>query len=335
MVSRKKLIEYTLCNNAQLTSLDALGLTSDVEKIDLKDCALLADISFVKQLPKLQYLTIENCPCLTDLAVLNDVPSLIKLRLYAMPDLSILDTLKHNTQTIHLQVVQDYRMFSGFHQKKTNLLYVYIHAASVENLKPIVSFPNVVQLRFDYCSKLSDISDLANCKNLNEVQFTNCEILEYTAPLAQLNNLRSLRILYCPRIKYLNEVLSIKTLEELVVVRCDLIQELIFQPGNQLIDMRLQDNRQLSKLTNLHLLTKLKYLMLEQCDSFVDFDALAMIENLEELNMFYLLNLRSKTFTQKLKKLNVLRIWDYKHKMNFQDGVKTIWPNNDFIPFPL
>lgn len=294
-----------MCNNDQLTSLDALGLTSDVEKIDLKDCALLADISFVKQLPKLQYLTIENCPCLTDLDVLNDVPSLIKLRLYAIPDLSILDTLKHNTQTIHLQVVQDYRMFSGFHQKKPNLLYVYIHAASVENLKPIVSLSNVVQLRFDYCSKLNDISDLANCKSLNEVQFTNCEILEYTAPLAQLNNLRSLRILYCPRIKYLNEVLSIKTLEELVVVRCDLIQELIFQPYNQLIDLRLQDNRQLSKLTNLHLLSKLKYLILEQCDSFVEFDALAKIENLEELNMFYLLNLRSKAFakTQKTKRI--------------------------------
>jgi hypothetical protein len=334
-VSRKKLIEYALCNNVQLTSLDALGLTPDVEKIDLKDCALLADISFIKQLPKLQYLTIENCPCLTDLAVLTEVSSLLKLRLYAMPDLEILGTLQDNTQTIHLQVVQDYRMFSGFHEKKPNLLYVYIHAASVENLKPIVSLRNVVQLRFDYCSKLSDIRDLVNCKSLNEVQFTNCEILESTAPLAQLNNLRSLRILYCPRIKYLNEVLAIKTLEEFELVRCDLIQELEFQPDNQLIDLRLQDNRQLSKLTNLHLLTKLKYLMLEQCDSFVEYDALALIENLEELNLFYLLNLRSKAFTQKLKKLNVLRIWDYKHKMNFQDGVKTIWPNNDFIPFPL
>jgi hypothetical protein len=330
MLARKKRIEFELSNRPDINSLCAIDIPANVEKIIITDCIALTDLSALSNLANLQYITINNCPNLIDLKPITAISSLIKLRIFGAPNLDMLHSLKHETREIYLQLVQSHAMFSGFHQKKEDTLYVYIQVEKLGDLLPITSLATLKRLRFDYCNELQNIEELAHCIGLSELQFSYCPNLVDCSPVAKLKNLHSLRLLFCPKIETIDPALEVQSLKELELVRCDAIKEIRFQPVNQLIDLRLHDNRQLSKLIHLEYLAQLRFLMLEHCDAFYDYSTFSVLQRLEELHLFYAKNLKSKAFIKKLKNLKILRIQVYKYKWTYHNTLKTIYINKDY-----
>jgi hypothetical protein len=73
--------------------------------------------------------------------------------------------------------------------------------------------------------------------------------------------------------------------------------------------LRLNSNRKLQDIKGLHNLIKIKFLQIEDCNLFSQFENISLLKTLEKLELMYNKKLKSLTFIAVLDKLKSLRVW--------------------------
>ena len=299
-----------------ITNLNGLLVVPHLEKITLRNCPNLKDISAVNHLKNLKYLTIENCNRISDLSPINALQNLVRLHCSGFPDLKLLKTLKGNTAIKQLDLLQDRKWFTGFLDTNTISLYIYFKAAKVTDLKPIASLQNVLNIGFYYCSALISIDSLVVYPNLKQLIFCHCNNLENIVKLSQLKNLNCIKFYDCNKLKTIDAILKIKNLKALYLEDCNEIRELNFKKDNSLQKLELHALQNLKKVNHLTFLRNLKLLILEDCNSFNHFNEISLLTNLEELGLFLNKETIHEDYSKIFPKLKKLNIWHQGGRLN-------------------
>ena len=131
--------EIVIDSVVDVFSLDGISSVAFIEKLVIKDCKNLHDISILKKFQELRFLEIENCPNIKDFSPLNQIKKLKRLKCIGYLDLTILNSLHENANTKQLDVFQDQYGFTGFMDNPNIQLYIQIQTQNINNLKPIIS----------------------------------------------------------------------------------------------------------------------------------------------------------------------------------------------------
>ena len=313
---KKKALQIEINAVDDLFNLDGLSPVSHLEKVIIKNCDNLIDISVLKDFKNLRYLEIENCPNIKDLSPINGLEKLRKLKCIGFPNLDVLATLCDNNKVKKLDILQDRKSFTGFLDDDEIELFIYFQANHVADLNPIVALKQFKKLGFHYCSQLRNVSGIEVLHSIQEVSFYSCNELNSIRSISPLTNLKSFSIEQCNSIFSIDEVLANSNMQKLSISDCQNLNEITIPEINQLIELKLHSNIKLQHLKNLINLQKLKVLLIEDCNTLTDLEAIGSLKYLEELGLFYNnVSIAEETLAQ-LSKLKSLRIWTATNKLN-------------------
>ena len=93
-----------------------------------------------------------------------------------------------------------------------------ISSSKLESLSGISLLSNLLKMDLFYCPKLSDISDLINCKEFLELGFLSCKKIEKIPPMKKAPRLRRVVIENCGSIESLEPLKYCESLEELFAI---------------------------------------------------------------------------------------------------------------------
>ena len=313
---KKKALQIEINAVDDLFNLDGLSPASHLEKVIIKNCDNLIDISVLKDFKNLRYLEIENCPNIKDLSPINGLEKLRKLRCTGFPNLEVLATLCDNTKVKKLDILQDRKSFIGFLDDDEIELFIYFQANQVEDLNPILALKQFKKLSFHYCSHLRSVSGIEVLHSIQEVSFYHCTELNSIRSISQLINLKSVSIEQCNSIFSIDEVLANSSLQKLTISNCRNLLEIAIPERCRLIELKLHSNEHLCQINNLSNLLGLQVLLIEDCNTLTDLEAIGSLKYLEELGLFYNnLSIAEETLAQ-FSKLKSLRIWTPANKLN-------------------
>ena len=297
-----------------LLNLDGLAIINHLEKLVIKNCYCLNDISILKNFNNLRYLEIDNCPNIKDLSSINNLEKLKRLKCIGFPDLNILSSLKENIKVKKLDLLQDEKWFTGFLFSDDIQLYIYFKAEKVSEIKPITNLQNCKEIGFHYCSELNSIEGIEVLKEIQEIGFFNCNQLKNISNLSKMSKLNRVSFEYCNSITDIDNLLSNIDFHELEVSNCENIKELRFPENSTIETLKLHSNSKLHKINKWSHLKKLKTLLIEDCNAIEDYEEIGKLSNLEELGLFYNEGeISLKTLTQ-LNQLKTLRIGSHNKK---------------------
>lgn len=318
--------EIVIDSVADVFSLDGISSVPFIEKLVIKDCKNLHDISILKKFQELRFLEIENCPNIKDFSPLNQIKKLKRLKCIGFLDLTILNSLHENANTKQLDVFQDQYGFTGFMDNPNIQLYIQIQTQNINNLKPIISLRHCLKIGFHNSSNLQDISILSEMRDVQDLSFNCCDNLEDLSPISQLPNVNRLVVQNCSSVKSLDKVLFNPALTELEVSDCDEIKSLNIPNKNALAVLKLHTNRKLEILKGFQNLQFLRTLCIENCNLQNHLEDICSLTCLEELGLFYNNWDISEEFLMQLRKIKTLRIWTVNTKFNKTDNFVN---NND------
>ncbi len=301
--------EIELNSISSMINLDGLVTISHIEKVAIRNCPNLKDISAVSQFKYLIYLTIENCTKITDLSPINAIHKLVRLNCIGFPDLEILNSLKDNTAIKQLDLLQDRQWFTGFLETNTVSLYIYFKADKVIDLKPIELLQNVHNIGFHYCSSLVNIDSLLCHPNISQLVFYICNNLINIDNVTKLKNLKHCKFYECEKIESVDSVLKIKNLMALYLEDCTKIKELNFKKGNSIHTLELHSLPLLKKLNNLIYLQHVKQFIFEDCNSYNNINDFSLLTNIEELGFFSNKEIIHFDYSNTFKNLKKINIW--------------------------
>ena len=100
-----------------------------------------------------------------------------------------------------------------------------IMSSKLESLDWVSSLPKLSKIDLSYCSKLSDITDLANCEALQELGFLSCKKIGEFPMMGKARLLKKLMIENCGSFDSLNPFKDCTSLEEVFAIGETKIQD--------------------------------------------------------------------------------------------------------------
>ncbi|MGN1108257.1 MAG: protein kinase, partial [Oscillospiraceae bacterium] len=227
--------EVTICGTTYSTDLTELRITEsacdkaptnkdyaqikylkNLEKLELLEMGSVTELSFLKEMPKLTYLSVgNNDNVLTDISAIGKLTNLKYLSIgysQKLSDISAIGKLtKLETLNLsHLDKVNDLSSLGTL----TNLSELKIWQVPCDNISFLKKMTKLTYLQIDYTDyygTIKDISVLSNLKNLDYLGLTRLPITDISA-ISQLNKLTRLNIEHCPNIKSFTPISKLKSL---------------------------------------------------------------------------------------------------------------------------
>ncbi|PXX73663.1 leucine-rich repeat domain-containing protein [Rivihabitans pingtungensis] len=315
----ERLIAEAVANHATELVFDSLRLEilpaslrqlPRLEKLSLKRCRQLRDITQIAALTQLEELELAGCEALADFRPIEGLKALRGLDLSHCRQLTKLTGLAQLTGLRRLDL-------SGCEQvsdlvplaQLTRLQQLGLSGCEISDLTPLAQFSNLQQLDLSRCEQISDLTalaqltslqqlDLRGCKQvsdltlfaqlsgLQQLGLSECRQISDLTPLAQLSGLQQLNLSGCEQISDLTALAQLSSLQQLDLSRCEQISDLTsLAQLSRLQQLNVSECEQISDLTPLAQLSSLQQLDLSKCEQISDLTPLAQISSLQQLNL--------------------------------------------------
>ncbi|AAZ12257.1 leucine-rich repeat protein (LRRP), putative [Trypanosoma brucei brucei TREU927] len=194
--SLKKLL---LSKCERLTNVSRLDTVTTLQELDLAECKnVVSGIGSLGTLPVLQCLDLSGTGVADDdlcaLSCSATISKLIMKRCVLLTNVSPLEklrTLQHVNIGECINVIEGLNSFSELPSLRT--LYMHYTPVTNECLSVISTSQSIVSLNIAACTRITDISCLANLKTLEDVNINMCESVE--KGLGDISGLSNLRML--------------------------------------------------------------------------------------------------------------------------------------------
>ena len=227
--------EITICGNTYSTDLTELRIPpsacdkeptnkdyaqlkymNNLEKLELLEMGSVTDLSFLKEMRKLTYLSVGNHDnVVTDISAIGKLTNLKYLSIDYSQKLSDISAIGKLTklETLHLSHLDKVNDLSSL-ETLTNLSELKIWQVPCDDISFLKKMTQLTYLQIDYTDyngTIKDISVLSNLKNLGYLSLTRLPITDISA-LSELKKLTGLNIEHCPNIKSFTPISKLKSL---------------------------------------------------------------------------------------------------------------------------
>jgi internalin A len=272
-----------LKDNALIENLEAFIPLQYLEYITISNCEKLSDLGALVFFKKLRKLTIENCNSVTDLSPINNISTLRKLKC-TFQNLETLKTLKDNSNLKALALSES-NSLSRFELRHHDFLVVKFISPKIIDLSSIESLFQITNLEIFYSNLLHNIESIGKLKNLQCIRLFGCSELSDISPLKDLNLLKELELANrCDKIRNIESAFEIKSLETLIINSCSGIENIKIKNNNfSLKSLILSECMNLKKINEIYKLKSLYKLQIESCNNLEDFSVVKRLSTLQEL----------------------------------------------------
>jgi internalin A len=216
----KQLVELSLSENEQYTSIDFVESLTNLEVLDLED-GQFEDLSPIAGLKRLRKLNLVNCDKIVDLSPLAALTSLTVLDIRStsatdlspLENLTQLESLKLDGDIISTAPIESLKKLTlleiafcstiedfDFLSTLPHLTHLTLQSTLIHNLSPVSKLKELVSLSLDG-SPVSDVSPLASLVGIESLNLQRTKVRN----LAPLKNLKLSGDFYLDRdIEYLN-----------------------------------------------------------------------------------------------------------------------------------
>lgn len=199
--------------------------SSAIERLYMFDNLL--ELSIINSSSRSIILNLERFPHLKNLIVRGNITQVgqdkIKLKTLKRTEAKKLDVdLWGNTiEELHLYGIKQL----NFEELKNliNLKKLVLTKVQVSDLKDIGVLKNLEEIEINYCSKLINIHQIEECKELRKVYFESTKNIAEFTPLTSLKNLKDLTLFKCGEITSLKFIDSIPSLERLLFTETNIV----------------------------------------------------------------------------------------------------------------
>lgn len=199
--------------------------SSAIERLYMFDNLL--ELSIINSSSRSIILNLERFPHLKNLIVRGNITQVgqdkIKLKTLKRTEAKKLDVdLWGNTiEELHLYGIKQL----NFEELKNliNLKKLVLTKVQVSDLKDIGVLKNLEEIEINYCSKLINIHQLEECKELRKVYFESTKNIAEFTPLTSLKKLKDLTLFKCGEITSLKFIDSIPSLERLLFTETNIV----------------------------------------------------------------------------------------------------------------
>jgi hypothetical protein len=239
-----------------------VGRVKNMRSLSIINNSELVDLAFLNEHEYLEDLRIRSCPMLKRVSALMTLAQLKRLSLYGCNCVMDRDHIRELFKLEGLEIgVLDSFEAQQLCEKLIGLQRLELTAPSLESIEELGGSESLIHLGFDGCNDLRRLRGLALFSRLRTLSITDCPSMDSLAGIGDSYGLRALKIKWCEAIN-LDEISSLEDLETLhlegVAVRA---------------------------LPALASLSKLRTLIIKDCEALTDVRSLAELTNIRNLKV--------------------------------------------------
>lgn len=160
------------------------------------------------------------------------------------------------------------------------------NCSKITDLSPLAQLAQLTSLNLSGCNQIADITPLTNLKGLTSLNLSGCSKIDDCSPLAQLTKLTFLNLAGCRQTSDLGCLAQLTKLTSLDLSGCEHLSDFdLLANFTGLTSLNLRYCKRISDLSPLARLTKLTSLNLSGCSQICDLGPLARLTKLTSLNL--------------------------------------------------